>query len=103
MSVKQAGSPRPFGAKPFEPARPERLSKAETPDDGSENPVWPSHTVRSAPGRSEREAGAIVDLLYECKFKWIGTVVITGLVPVIPNVEASRSSDRDGRDETGHD
>ena len=26
----------PIGAKPFEPARPERLSKAETRDDGAE-------------------------------------------------------------------
>jgi hypothetical protein len=43
-----------------------------------------SHAVRSAPGRSEREAGAIGDLLSECKCKWIGMVVITGLVPVIP-------------------
>jgi len=29
--------------------------------------------------------------------------VITGLVPVIPMREAPRSSDRDGRDEPGHD
>ena len=58
---------RPIGAKPFEPARPERLSKAETRDDGIQNPYAASRTVRSAPGRSEREAGAIVDLAREGK------------------------------------
>jgi|UPI0004B243E0 hypothetical protein len=31
------------------------------------------------------------------------TVVITGLVPVIPIAEARRSADRDGRDKPGHD
>jgi hypothetical protein len=60
--VFEAGFARPIGAKPFEPARPERLSKAETRDDEVQNPYAASHTVRSAPGRSEREAGAIVDL-----------------------------------------
>jgi len=34
-----AGFARPIGAKPFEPARPERLSKAETRDDGTEIPM----------------------------------------------------------------
>jgi hypothetical protein len=63
---------RPIGAKPFEPARPERLSKAETRDDGTwERPCMENHAVRSAPGRSEREAARIVGLLLKCKEKTI--------------------------------
>jgi hypothetical protein len=58
--VSAAGSERPIGAKPFEPVRPERLSKAETRDDGFRKTLQiESSAVRSAPGRSEREAGGI--------------------------------------------
>jgi hypothetical protein len=60
-AAKRAVFARSIGAKPFEPSmRPERLSKAETRDDGSENPAWTHvQAVRSAPGRSEREGGLI--------------------------------------------
>jgi hypothetical protein len=47
-----------------------------------------SHAVRSAPGRSEREAGAIVDLGLEGKGE--GTLnVIAGLVPEIPMAQGT--------------
>ncbi|GEO99840.1 hypothetical protein GCM10007887_06600 [Methylobacterium haplocladii] len=61
--MSRAGSSRnSLGAKPFEPLNgPSGVSKAGTPDDGflEDEPYAANGTARSAPGRSEREAGRV--------------------------------------------
>jgi hypothetical protein len=48
---------RPIGAKPFEPARPERLSKAETRDDGFKNPAWQAKPSVQPPAGANAKRG----------------------------------------------
>ncbi|MCJ2061818.1 hypothetical protein MKK63_03765 [Methylobacterium sp. J-088] len=69
----RAGSDRESpGAKPFEPIfRPERLIEGgDTGRRDLDEPYAASGTVRSAPGRSEREGRRIVGFCWDGKPEW---------------------------------
>ena len=91
MRVSRAGFARPIGAKPFEPAGPSDCRRRRHgTTELRKTPDAASRTVRSAPGRSEREGAAIVDLEWEGKGERTGCSIDRARAPQAWRMHTSR-------------